>query len=111
MITNSMMWIILVGAFGLPSAIVGILTNRIIKKIDKVESERQEKENKRIKHETMMIELAMASLELAEVTAEAVQRIPDSNCNGDMSHALGVAKEIREKYRKFEHEQTVKSIA
>lgn len=110
MIEISMLWKILVVALGIPSAIVGLLTNRIIKKIDKTEEVREEKEKLRIKHEIMMIDLSMASLTLAEATAEAVQRIPDANCNGEMHSALSKAREVCDKYRDFEREQTVKSM-
>lgn len=109
-LTNSMTWIILVGALGLPSAVVSIMTNRIIRKMNKAEEVREEKEKKRIEHQTLFIELIMASLGLAEVTAEAIQRIPDTHCNGEMKEALESAKSVQEKYRKFEREQTAESI-
>lgn len=114
MITNSTLWLILVVAMGVPSAIVslivGLLTRRIVKKMDDLEEMNNEKEQLRIDHEIMLIEMSMVSLSLAEVTAEAVQRIPDSNCNGEMKEALSKAKEIKEKYREFERKQTVKTL-
>lgn len=110
MITSSTLWIVLVVALGLPSAVVGFLVRRMEKKIDKNEKTREEKDDLRVKHEIMMIDLSMASLTLAEATAEAVQRIPDSNCNGDMTAALNKAREIQGKYREFEREQTAKAV-
>ena len=52
----------------------------------------------------------MATLALSEATAEAVQRIPDAHCNGDMHEALEFATSTKQKYRKFEREQMVKAI-
>lgn len=109
-ITNSTLWIVLVVAPGLPSAIVGFLVRRIESKIDEAEKQRTEKDNLRVKHETMMIDLVFASLSLAEVTAEAVQRIPDANCNGEMKSALEEAKEVKTRYRTVEREQMVKAV-
>lgn len=97
-------------AAGIPSAIFGLLIRRLEKKWDKAEAVRAEKEENRIKHETMMIDMIMASLSLAEATAEAVQRIPDANCNGDMTEALNFAKNTKQKYREFEREQVVKTV-
>ena len=102
-ITNNIWWIVIVVALGLPGTIVGILTKRIERKLDN-------RADARVHHEVMLIEMTMASLSLAEATAEAVQRIPDAHCNGDMHEALNNAKQVTAKYREFEREQTVKSI-
>ena len=100
----------LVLAAGIPSAIVGILISRLTKKIDKRDKEREDKENARLTNQLMLIDLANASLSLGEATAEAVQRIPEANCNGDMHAALNYAKETRQKYIQFQAEQTLKAI-
>lgn len=97
-------------AAGIPSAIVGFLIARLNKKMDQREKKLEEREEARIKSQTMIIQLIMASLSLGEATAEAVQRIPDAHCNGDMEAALSTAKQIKSKYRDFEHEQTVKAV-
>ena len=110
MITNSTLWIILVVALGLPSSVLGFLIRRIEKKFDKNEEAQKEKDKMRMEHEIMMIEISMAALSLAEATAEAVQRIPDANCNGEMHQALSEAKNIKEKYQSFTREQTVRNI-
>lgn len=110
MITNSTIWIIFVVALGLPSSIMGLLLRRLEKKIEKSEEALEERTKTRVKHEIMLIEMSMASLTLAEATAEAVQRIPDAHCNGDMHEALQKAQETKEKYREFEREQTVKAL-
>lgn len=107
--TWSVVWAVLAAA-GIPSAIIGIFVGRLNKKIDKRDKLREEREQVRIKNEAMLIKLTMASLSLGEATAEAVQRIPDAHCNGDMTAALDFAKETKAKYRDFEHEQTAKTV-
>lgn len=107
--SQSIVWGVLVAA-GIPSGIVGLLIAHLNKKIDKRDKLREEREQARIKNETMQIKLTMASLSLGEATAEAVQRIPDAHCNGDMAAALELAKETKAKYRDFEHEQTAKTV-
>ena len=105
----SMVWAVLAAA-GIPSAIVGLLVAQLNKKIDRREKASEEREQARIKSQTMIIKLVMAALSLGEATAEAVQRIPDAHCNGDMEAALNYAKQIKAEYRDFEHEQTAKTV-
>ena len=100
----------LIVAAGIPSAIFGFFIRRVEKKLDLAEKDRETRAAARLSHEVMLIEMTLASLELAEVTAEAVQRIPAANCNGEMAHALKEAKEIRNKYHNFEHVQVVASM-
>ena len=108
--TESIVWAVLAAA-GIPSAIVGLLIGRLNYKISKRDKANEEKELARLKNEVMIIKLTMASLSLGEATAEAVQRIPDANCNGDMHEALKFAKDTKNEYREFEREQTAKQIA
>lgn len=114
MITSSTLWIILVVGLGLPGALIGAVVGfffkRLERKLDDAEDSRKEMAELRIKHEVMLIDVSMTSLSLAEATAEAVQRIPDANCNGEMKDALSKAKGIQEKYRNFQREQTVKAL-
>ena len=106
----SMVWAVLAAA-GIPSAIVGLFVARLNKKIDKRDKASEEREQARIKNQMMIIKLTMASLSLGEATAEAVQRIPDAHCNGDMDASLNTAKKIKSEYREFEHEQVIKAVS
>lgn len=106
---TSMIWAVVVAA-GIPSALIGILIGRLNRRIEARDKAKDEKEQTRVQYETMMIELSMVSLALGEATAEAVQRIPDTHCNGDMHSALEFARNAKAKYRRFEQEQTAKSI-
>lgn len=110
MIDINSVWLVLLSV-GIPSAIVGFLVRKLEKKIDKQEQARTEREEARQKHEKMMVDMSMASLSLAEATAEAVQRIPDANCNGEMHSALAEAKAVIKEYRNFEREQVIKAVS
>ena len=109
MIDWGIVWPVVVAA-GIPSALVGLLIRRLNRHIDQRDAEKDVKEAARLKHETMLIKLSMASLSLGEATAEAVQRIPDAHCNGEMREALDFAKSAKIEYREFEREQTARSL-
>lgn len=102
-------WGVLLAA-GIPSAVVGILIGRMNKKIDKRDRKREELEAARYKNQMIQMELIAAALSLGEATAEAVQRIPDAHCNGDMHSALDYAKSVKHKYKDFEREQLAKHL-
>lgn len=104
-----LIWAIVLAA-GIPSAIFAFVLRRFEKRIDAKERREEEKEQARQRHETLLIMISFASLALGEATAEAVQRIPDANCNGDMHEALNKAKEAKAEYRRFETEQAVRSL-
>ena len=102
-------WAVLLAA-GIPSAVVGILIGRMNKKIDRRDKAREELDAARLRNQVIQMELIAASLSLGEATAEAVQRIPDAHCNGDMHAALDYAKGVKAKYRDFEREQVAKHL-
>lgn len=111
---TGVIWAVIAAA-GIPSALFAWFLSRLTKKLDKRDQAREEaqkaKDEAQLKNDVMLIELVMASITLGEATAEAVQRIPDAHCNGDMHAALDFAKEAKQKYRQFEHEQTAKSLS
>ena len=51
-----------------------------------------------------------ATYALVEATAKAVQRIPDANCNGDMTEALKQARQYQMEEQQFLIDQGVKRI-
>lgn len=102
-------WAVILAA-GIPSAVFGVLIRQLNKQIDKREQAKEAKEEARLKREILLVDVSMASLELAKATAEAVQRIPDSKCNGDMHAALEYAKSVKHKYQDFEREQSIKAL-
>ena len=81
----------LVVAMSIPSAITGFCFWLLERKMEKREKKREKKEAVREKQEFLMVKSIGAALSLGEATAEAVARIPDAHCNGDMHAALEYA--------------------
>ena len=54
-----------------------------------------------------VIQSVNANMALSEATARAVQRIPDAQCNGDMSKALEYATDIKHKQKDVLQEMAV----
>ena len=97
-------------AMGIPSAITGLLVWWLKKYIDKQEHKRDEHDKSMEKLMLMVIQTGKANNILATATAKAVQRIPDAQCNGDMTAALEMAAKIQEEEKTFLMEQGVKRI-
>lgn len=108
-------------AFGVPTAVTGILVwhfKRTIEKRDKAaaeeaakrEAKAAEREKNTEKLMLMIMQTSRATNVLAEATARAVQRIPDAHCNGDMKSALERASKIQKEEQAFLLDQGVKHI-
>ena len=108
-------------AFGVPTAVTGIIVwnwkrsiERNDKKREKEQAERDKKAEEREKNTEklmlMIMQTSRATNVLAEATARAVQRIPDAHCNGDMTAALQRAEEIQKEEQQFLIDQGVKHI-
>lgn len=95
--------ITIIVAAGIPSAICSILFRKLEKRMD-------EKDKAREQHEYLVIKGISASMALGEATAEAVQRIPDAHCNGDMHAALEYARKVKHEQKDFLNQQAVHSI-
>lgn len=126
-------WLII---FGVPSAITGVFFGVLNWKIQKTlnnqeakrrkeeearESKRRKEEEEREKRalerekdrETlimMQLESARAAVVLSEATAKAVQRIPDAQCNGDMTKALDEAAKIQSRTNQFLFEKGLHAL-
>ena len=72
--------------------------------------EAENKEKARQRYEVYMIKGIMASNSLSEATARAVQRIPDSHCNGDMEAALEEEEKVKKEIQLFLAKQGVNNI-
>ena len=96
--------------FGVPSAITGFGIWLIKRKIEKNEKLHTEKENNLESLILMMIQTARANTVGITAVAEAIQRIPDAHCNGDMTKALEYMKTIQEKEKDFLMDKGVKHI-
>lgn len=97
-------------AASIPSAITSFCFWRIQRKIEIRDKELAEKEKAKEENELLLIKLAGASLSLGEATAEAVQRIPDAHCNGDMHAALDYAKQVKHMHKDMLYETAVHSL-
>lgn len=115
-----LLWAI-IGAAGIPSAIVGfavwIMQQKILKRDKQREEdnlryrqEREEKEQAREQFEINLLEQLNATMALSEATAKAVQRIPDAHCNGDMHAALKYAEETKRKQKEFLQKKGIQAI-
>lgn len=102
-------WDILL-AWGIPSAIIGLVVWWFKRDLDKKEAQREAREKKTEKLIMMVVRTSQATNVLAEATARAVQRIPDAHCNGDMTSALQKAKVIQNEELEFLMDQGVQHI-
>lgn len=99
-------------AFGIPTAVTGVMVRRLEKSIDRrdkqreaeqAERERKAEERERNREELSRLQLqaTTAAIALGEATARAVQRIPDAHCNGDMHAALEYASKVKHDQKNF----------
>lgn len=70
----------------------------------------EKREAVREQNEFLILQSVNASIALSEATAKAVQRIPDANCNGDMTSALEYAEKIKHQQREFLQRQGIQNI-
>ena len=96
--------------FGVPTAITGFGIWLIKRKIEKNEKQQIEKENNLESLILMMLQTTRANTIGITAVAEAIQRIPDAHCNGDMTKALEYMKSIQEKEKDFLMDKGVKHI-
>lgn len=118
-ITVSLQQMILI--MGIPSAITGFCFWLLERKIqqreaeDKLDREKRQKEvdkrdQSRREYERYQVSMISASMALSVAVAEAVQRIPDAHCNGDMHAALEYAKKIKDEQKDFLTKMAIENI-
>ena len=100
----------LVTLLGLPTAITAFCFWLLQQRITKRDKAQEERERAREKNEVLIIKGVGAAIALGEATAEAVQRIPDAHCNGDMHAALEYARQVKHEHKEFMTEQSVQSL-
>ena len=100
----------LVTLLGIPTAITAFCSWMLQRRITKREAAQEEREKAREKNEVLIIKGMGAAIALGEATAEAVQRIPDAHCNGDMHAALEYATDIKHKQKDFLTEQGIQAL-
>ena len=111
----------LVIMLGIPSAFTGFCFWLLERKIqhreeqDKRDRERRQAEvdrrdKSRKEYERYQISMISASMALSVAVAEAVQRIPDAHCNGEMHAALEYAKRIKGEQKDFLTKMAIENI-
>lgn len=100
----------LVTLLGLPTAITAFCFWLLQQRITKRDKAQEERERAREKNEVLIIKGVGAAIALGEATAEAVQRIPDAHCNGDMHAALEYAHKVKHEHKEFLTEQSVQAL-
>jgi len=100
----------LILAMSIPSAITGFCFWILERRIEEREKARAQKEAAREKNEILMVKSIGAAIALGEATAEAVARIPDAHCNGDMHKALEYARNVKHEQKDFFVEQGIHEI-
>lgn len=80
---------------GIPTAITGFVMWLFKRSIDKKEAAREKREQNIEKFMILMMQTSRATNVLAKATAVAVKRIPDAECNGDMTAAMAEADRIQ----------------
>ena len=100
----------LIVAMSIPSGITGFCFWLLERRMEKREKEREKKEAIREKQEFLIVKSIGAAISLGEATAEAVARIPDAHCNGDMHNALEYARKVKHEQKDFLTQQGIEAI-
>lgn len=100
----------LITLLGIPTAITAFCSWMLQRRITKREKAQEEREQAREQNEVLIIKGMGAAIALGEATAQAVQRIPDAHCNGDMHDALAYATDIKHKQKDFLTKQGIQAL-
>lgn len=100
----------LIALFGIPSAITGIGVWWIKRRIEKNEKKAKEHEENLEALVLMMMQSTRANNVGITAIARAVQRIPDAQCNGDMTKALEQMEQIQRKEQQFVLDKGIKYL-
>ena len=100
----------LIVLFGIPTAITGLGSFLIKRRVEKGEAEAKEREQNLESLVLMMIQSSRANSVGITAIARAVQRIPDAHCNGDMTAALEEMEKIQTKEQQFITDKGIKYL-
>lgn len=99
-----------IAAMGVPSALMGLIVWRLKSRIEDAEKAHEQKIDGQKELILILVQSTRASIALGEATARAVQRIPDTHCNGDMHSALDYATSIKHKQKEFLDRQGISAL-
>ena len=105
-----MEWIEIIKLFGIPGAVTGVIIWVWQRRMDKRDAAKERREQNREKMELFSLQELMAVSAISCATAEAVQRIPDAHCNGEVTAALEYERSIRHKQRDFLEELGIHAL-
>lgn len=97
-------------AFGIPTAITGLAVWWFKRRVEASDKKHQEHEQNLESLVLMMMQSTRANTVGIQAIAQAIQRIPDAKCNGDMTAALAKMKEIQDKEKEFLIDKSIKYI-
>lgn len=96
--------------FGIPSAITGLGIWWFKRRVEESERKNAEQQKNIESLILMIVQSSKANSIGITAIAKAVQRIPDAQCNGDMTKALEEMEEIQKKEKQFLIDKGVKYI-
>ena len=96
--------------FGIPTAITGLGSFLLKRRIERGEAEAKEREQNLESLVLMMIQSSRANSVGITAIARAIQRIPDAHCNGDMKAALEEMEKIQTKEQQFITDKGIKYL-
>lgn len=96
--------------FGIPTAITGFGVWWLKRQIEKNEAKEKEHEANLEALVLMMMATTKANTVGITAIARAVQRIPDAQCNGDMTAALEEIEKIQKQEDKFLTDKGIKYL-
>lgn len=96
--------------FGVPTAITGLGVWWIKRRVEANERKTKEHEENLEALVLMMMQTSRANTVGITAIARAIQRIPDAQCNGDMTAALAEMEKIQKKEQQFIIDKGVKYL-
>lgn len=88
----------IIGAAGVPAALLGFFIRRLEKRLDEEKKAREEQEKARKTYEGFQVHALTAVMKLSEANAIALQ---NGKCNGETRKALEYLTEVRHQQRDF----------
>ncbi len=100
----------LIAVFGIPSAITGLAVWWVKRRVEATEKKNQEQQENIEALIMMIVQSSKANQIGIQAIARAVQRIPDAQCNGDMTAALAEMEKIQQQEKQFLINKGIKYI-
>lgn len=100
----------LIMLFGIPSAITGLGIWWFKRRVEASEKKNQEQQENIEALIMMIVQSSKANQIGIQAIARAVQRIPDAQCNGDMTAALAEMERIQAQEKQFLINKGIKYI-